>query len=68
MDLDFSLENVEDRVNFVQNYVQQNSLLSHSDLELLSNYILWCDKYHDKSQPYLFEKINSHHGKIVTTR
>jgi hypothetical protein len=56
MDLDFSLENVEDRVNFVQNYVQQESSLSHSDLELLSNYILWCDKYHDKSQPYLFEK------------
>lgn len=43
--LDFSIEFIDDRVNFVQNYVNQEqfhiSPLTDSELETISNYVLW---------------------------
>ena len=43
--LDFSIEFIDDRIDFVQNYVNQEqfsiSPLTDSELETISNYVLW---------------------------
>ena len=43
--LDFSIEYIDDRVDFVQNYVSQEQFtlnpLTDSELETISNYVLW---------------------------
>ena len=43
--LDFSLEFIDERTNFVNNYVQQPQFaqnpLTESELETISNYVLW---------------------------
>ena len=58
MNLNFNLNTTQERLNFVQSYLSKNSAPSQSDLEMLSNFILWADEKENGTN-YQIESKNS---------